>query len=393
VTKAIVFEPSAGGHRLGYAKLVLDAISGLCCRRVLCTTRRALDSSEFREVFGSATDIEIDAPIDGPLSSRQAALLLVARESHHRPDLTLLPTADGIAQWLGWLSLARPLSRRPPPRLMLLMRGHNYLQEPRSLRSALKRQFCAIGLSRCNATTLFALGEELRSLLAGLPTGGRVVGIPEAGPSYPTPLRSEARSSFGFSDSDVVVGFFGRRDQRKGFDLLLNALGQSRSPHVHLLALGRQDASTAGEYSKFVASDYWRHRVTSADEFVSDTVLAKGIAAADVVVLPYRKHAGSSGLLVQAAAAGTRVLASDFGWIGAAVRNHRLGRTVDVELSEAFANALEATAADGRLDQSDPAVSDFLTYNSASNVRKLWYNAAERALCGASSPPCGPSLE
>jgi asparagine synthase (glutamine-hydrolysing) len=63
---------------------------------------------------------------------------------------------------------------------------------------------------------------------------------------------------------------------------------------------------------------------------------------ADLVLIPYQRHVGMSGVLVRAAAAGVPVMASDYGLIGALVRRHHLGWVVDGGQAPALAQALVA---------------------------------------------------
>jgi glycosyltransferase involved in cell wall biosynthesis len=63
---------------------------------------------------------------------------------------------------------------------------------------------------------------------------------------------------------------------------------------------------------------------------------------ADLVLIPYQKHVGMSGVLVRAAAAEVPVMASDYGLIGALVRRQHLGWVVDSGQAPAMAAALVA---------------------------------------------------
>jgi hypothetical protein len=63
---------------------------------------------------------------------------------------------------------------------------------------------------------------------------------------------------------------------------------------------------------------------------------------ASLVMIPYQRHVGMSGVLVRAAAAGVPVLASDYGLVGALVQQHRLGWVLDSRQSATFAEMLTA---------------------------------------------------
>ena len=76
--------------------------------------------------------------------------------------------------------------------------------------------------------------------------------------------------------------------------------------------------------------------------------MATAFAAADRILLPYRSHFGSSGVLSQAMAAGLPAIASDFHLIGRRVRRSDLGvvhRNGDADsLADAIRESMEPTA-------------------------------------------------
>jgi glycosyltransferase involved in cell wall biosynthesis len=53
------------------------------------------------------------------------------------------------------------------------------------------------------------------------------------------------------------------------------------------------------------------------------------VARSDVVLAPYQRFVGSSGVLLRAAGAGRPVLAQEFGLVGRLTRDHRLGAVAD----------------------------------------------------------------
>ena len=53
------------------------------------------------------------------------------------------------------------------------------------------------------------------------------------------------------------------------------------------------------------------------------------MARSDVVLAPYQRFVGSSGVLMWAARAGRPVLAQEFGLVGRLTRDHRLGAVAD----------------------------------------------------------------
>ena len=76
------------------------------------------------------------------------------------------------------------------------------------------------------------------------------------------------------------------------------------------------------------------------DRFLSTDELAALVKRSDVVMAPYQRHVGSSGALVWAARHGRPVLAQQYGLVGALVRRHGLGLTVDSSDAERLAGAM-----------------------------------------------------
>lgn len=133
-----------------------------------------------------------------------------------------------------------------------------------------------------------------------------------------------ARKVLGISPDAFVFLQYGVGDRRKGLHLVVRALSNiPPSSKVILLCAGQvtrhRDVKKGLEFLK------QRNMVRSIDRFVSETEESLCFCAADVVLLPYIKHFGSSGVLSRAAAAGKMVIASDEGLIAHLVRTHNLG--------------------------------------------------------------------
>jgi glycosyltransferase involved in cell wall biosynthesis len=71
------------------------------------------------------------------------------------------------------------------------------------------------------------------------------------------------------------------------------------------------------------------------------------VERADVVLAPYKRFVGSSGVVLWAARAGRPLLTQDFGLVGRLVREHRLGLTADTSAPPALAAAIERMVHEG----------------------------------------------
>jgi len=136
--------------------------------------------------------------------------------------------------------------------------------------------------------------------------------------------RTEARNLLGIGKDRFVLLNYGIGDRRKGLHLVVRAMeaipGDSG---IFLICAGRmsRDRRLAAAMARLVEQG----RALVLDRYVSDREERLCFCASDVVILPYLKHFGSSGVLSLAAAAGKMVIASDAGLVGRRVREHELG--------------------------------------------------------------------
>jgi len=155
-----------------------------------------------------------------------------------------------------------------------------------------------------------------------------------------------ARQELGIPDEAVVVLVYGAIDERKGLDVLVEAL---RNPDVsktlYLLVVGKQASAiqplmTSPQFSNL--SENKRCHVINS--YVDEVVQQMVFTASDVVWLGYRNHYSMSGVLVMAAVAGKAVIASQDGLIGWYTRKQGLGISIDTRNLCQVAGALNAIA-------------------------------------------------
>jgi glycosyltransferase involved in cell wall biosynthesis len=139
-----------------------------------------------------------------------------------------------------------------------------------------------------------------------IPHGGYL----EAVGKIPTP--TEARRALGIGESKKVLLFFGHIKDVKGLDLLLEALPQvvREVPDVLLLVAGRPWKSDFSRYEALIDKLGIRSRCVLHIRFIPDDDVAYYYAAADVVVLPYRRIY-QSGVVLMAMSYKRPVVVSD----------------------------------------------------------------------------------
>jgi len=177
---------------------------------------------------------------------------------------------------------------------------------------------------------VIALSEQVRSdimRIYGVPAGDVVV-LPngysssEFNPARSLLNRTRMRASLGYSPGDKVVIFVANELQRKGFAPLLHAIASLHDPRIRVLAVGRLDPR---ECQHTIAGLEMGERVkfTGPSSEVSDYY-----AAADVFALPTQYEAWGL-VIVEAMAAGLRVLTSRLAGAAMAVDEGRTGLLLD----------------------------------------------------------------
>ncbi|HEX7776621.1 MAG TPA: glycosyltransferase [Parvibaculum sp.] len=187
-----------------------------------------------------------------------------------------------------------------------------------------------------------------------------------ADPAFPLP--PAAGGDFGEIPADRLLFFlFGSLTERKGILVLLDALR-----HMHPLAADRCAVLIAGDLDPGLRAAVEKGLAALA-QFqpslwveVRNGILPAGELAAlvhrsDVILAPYQRFVGSSGVMIWAANAGKPVLTQDYGLLGKFVRDYALGHAVDTTDPEVLGSAMSEIARNGTGKILDPEkAGDFL---------------------------------
>jgi len=250
--------------------------------------------------------------------------------------------------WVGlWAYLLR-VDRRPPAVAVV----HNPVDHEEG---ALKRIAAGMVLSRCQA--LFTHAEALRLILAaGYP------GIPTAAHPLPAVIagrgidRARARQALALPVEARVAVFVGLIRPYKGVDVLLEAFARLPADGTwRLLVAGEPWGELGPALHRQVLRLGLAERVTLDLRWVAEDELERLLAAADVVVLPYRSGSQSA-LAPEALARGVPVVTTRVGGLPEVVQHGVNGLVVAPgavdELSAALAglddDALTRLAAGAR---------------------------------------------
>lgn len=218
------------------------------------------------------------------------------------------------------------------------------------LTGARKRLTLSAALRNPHIRYVFCLDHLAAKELPRLGTRAQPVSLPE-------PLRDERAP--GRDDSTIAQAEPGRRrllllgnlDERKGIDMVLDALSSLSAPEqssVALLLAGRVvgEGRTALLGRISALRDTSHVQVVFEDRYLDEDEMQPLVRASDLVLLTYIGHVGSSGVLVRAARAGVPVLSTDVGLLGDLVRRHHLGATVDAASATAIRETLARWLAD-----------------------------------------------
>jgi glycosyltransferase involved in cell wall biosynthesis len=182
--------------------------------------------------------------------------------------------------------------------------------------------------------------------------GQKVQHLPD--PAHPVaPLASNANAALPSAilpRDRVTFLLFGYLTERKGPLVVLDALERvspAVAARIGVLLAGRVDPALRDRL------DEARRRLTVLnpklwldidDRRLDDSELEGLIRRSSVVLAPYQRFVGSSGVLLWAARAGRPVLAHEYGLVGRLTRDHRLGLAVDSSSPAAVAAAITQMA-------------------------------------------------
>lgn len=153
----------------------------------------------------------------------------------------------------------------------------------------------------------------------------------------------ELRADLGVEADRQVFLLFGALTDRKGVRQLLQAIAhlpQEDAQKLCLVLIGESNLIHELETLIALLTNQLPVQILRHYEFVPEADVSAYFQLADVVLAPYQRHVGMSGILLQAAAAGKPVLSSDYGLMGELVHRYKLGLTVDSTQPKAIASGL-----------------------------------------------------
>ncbi len=243
---------------------------------------------------------------------------------------------------------------------------------PKRLYHAMSKRVLGSLLERGKLSGVFVhtarIKDQLIQLYGDSSLGERLFVVPDPIEHMEQIPQDVARKQLGLPQGQVLALFFGGLRWDKGLDILFDALPLFEDDGAVLVAgqaehFGEQEIASCRRRLQDV-----EHLITRL-EFIPDEDVAKYFAAADVIVLPYRKaFKGTSGALQHAAAACKPVIAADVGEVGPTVREYGLGIVVEPESPSALAEGIREFLA-RREELTEEVRSQALRYAEANDWR------------------------
>ena len=192
-------------------------------------------------------------------------------------------------------------------------------------------------LSNRKLKTLFCLDPFAVKHLNSLRSPHKAIHLPDPVERYQgstlDALEIESsKQKLGIDHNRRVFLLFGALNQRKGVHQLLEAilhLSPQLCQNLCLVLLGESSIASQLETQINTVCQTKPVQIIRRYEFVTEQEIQTYFQLADVILAPYQRHVGMSGILLLAAAAGKPVLSSNYGLMGEIVRRYCLGLTVD----------------------------------------------------------------
>ncbi|MEO1669190.1 MAG: glycosyltransferase [Cyanobacteria bacterium J06631_2] len=180
--------------------------------------------------------------------------------------------------------------------------------------------------------TLFCLDPLAIAPLKQFNPTAEIVYLPD--PVEPNPKQdNQLRDSLNIAPDKIIMLLFGAIDGRKGIFQLIEALEQlprEISQQICLLLVGAiNEGDQMAIAPQLKALEKSSIQIITKYQFIAESEVSQYFQLADLVLAPYQKHIGMSGILLLAAAADKPVLSSQYGLMGRLTQQYGLGINVD----------------------------------------------------------------
>jgi glycosyltransferase involved in cell wall biosynthesis len=389
VYRVVVFEPRVRGHHLAYLRLLVPALSELASELILVLPEGVTDTAEYAENLAALSgSFVLDASLPAVLAatSRDASYLPPSERGRlelielrdvlyrHDPDHVYLMSADRLTRVVGSANGDTSASLSRAGRTIEALVLASPVGSPvRSLRSLWRRERNLRTTKRAGWSRTFTLNPAVADLAWRRRFRGTMRLVPDPILAPASVSKKEARTALGIPAEGRYLVCPGRVSVRKGCDTLLAAFeaGDFESTD-RLLLIGTIDPEIDDLLTSRHARDVSKGRIITIDRYLGWEDFRDALSAADVVIAAHPRPVQSSGVVVEAAAAGRPVLGNASGTMGWTISTFKLGWTCDtsdvstlrrwlarsLDLSPRFTGSAEREA--------------FVRYHSPANFVSQW---------------------
>lgn len=343
---SVVFiEPNPFASRLHVLASLVNGSQRAGMKAIVIMPRRSpgADMHEFRRSLPpGASPIVLTQlkPVKAHQKVRRAVVLLSvikARSVSTKGTTVVLTSPDDYVSQLFWVLPLVRLTLRAVDLRIVRYRVADLSPNPSpSVKNLAKKLYFSV-LTRTLRIRTIAFDERIKDK-----PSVDILPDPWSGP-FGAYSKDEARLTLGIRRDSYVVGLIGRQDQRKGFPIAVAALTNDELDRtgMEVVIVGGVDRALQN-YVDLLNSEY-KADLHHFRNYVSDAELAEIFAVCDIILLPYHLNfTSSSGVLVRAAAAGTRVISSSHGLVGWRTRTYELGTTFAYPHETELVQALNA---------------------------------------------------
>jgi glycosyltransferase involved in cell wall biosynthesis len=187
----------------------------------------------------------------------------------------------------------------------------------------------------------------------------------------------QLKSKLGIDRDRQIFLLFGGLNERKGINQLLEAvkfLPSVLAKQICLLFVGAIDDKNKMKMEQSIteARESLPIQIIVKEQFIPEQTIQSYFEIADVILAPYQRHVGMSGILIRAAVAQKPVLSSDYGLMGEISRRYQLGLTVDSTSPQAIADGLTQFLSKPRSEFGDrQAMQSFAAQNTAEQFARV----------------------
>jgi len=355
--RILIFELSVGGH---YPEYISHLVS-FWCEQKLSGCLNIVVVPEFLERHADVVEIASQSQTDNvkfiPLTSEERSHLVPYGSGINRKirawqefnlidkyarklnaDQIFFPYLDTRMLLLAWgKSLSCPFSGiyfRPS------FHYPSFDHHPLSWKEKLQHIREKITLSRVlphkKLKTFYSLDPfavEQINCLCKL-TKAKALGDPVKIHHNPTVDLVGLKTELGIDSSRQVHLIFGDLNKRKGIEQVLAAIAllpEGLVSKLCLLLVGSMSETNQLRFQqqKTQLVQCQPVQIINHNQYIPEQDIQNYFQLADVILAPYQKHVGMSGILNRAAAAQRPVLSSDYGLMGEITRRYQLGLIVD----------------------------------------------------------------